>query len=959
MRIEKVVIENINSLSGRFEIDMTDPGFADGLFAIVGPSGSGKTTVLDAIALALYGKTPRIGRISESQNEIMSRGCDMCRAEAQFSARGKRYKATFVHKRAKGKNPFGQVQREVMKLDSDGTWRIIASKIRDADTEIARITGLDYDQFTRSMMLAQFKFAEFLKADASARADILEQITDMDIYRDISIAVFERAKKERETLSTINIEMGAVAVLDDDRRKALETQLKRLDGDIAAHTDLHQKLRTCCDTIAVIGEHERVLGDFRRQKPQRDAALQAAAQQFDLAQKTYQAEKKALAGLQGALKDVRALDSDIAAYGKEIARLEKETAADTGEIDRHKRAILALFKKHMPKADKARLNALYHTADITETIRGDAKAALEDAKKKQQGIQQQIDDTLKKQDAAYWQDNAERLRILLPMREAQAAIGKAEGGRKEADAYLEKLLAHDKALTEKAAAAEERLMAAKLEARFHAERGSLEDGKPCPLCGAVHHPNAAMPYDPGMLTAAERDMDAVLDEKRRLDKQIVAARSRIGELDRFIDQQETMVQKHRASLGTRNAQDDGAGLDAIKAQLEETEHILHAYPALMNEKASAAETVSTLAARLGDVDKDVHSINSDKQHIREIEDKINARQKQLDEAQKRRNDAQTKRRELFGDKDADAEEAAAIKRADDAAAAVEARRGDMDNAKTQADRVAQDIARTQKAIETAAQMLNTAYADAKACAQNMCRDTGGMDADIQRAADDVCAEAARFGEDAAGSADALRGAADKTRVLLDREKVAKGAVGQTLRQDEANVNKRKALADKAKKQEKAIRKWDRLNTLIGSQTGSKFSRIAQGITFEVLLQYANASLNKMTDRYILVRDTSRRDKPLEISVIDTYQAGDIRPVSNLSGGESFVVSMALALGLSEMSSNKTRIDSLFIDEGFASLDETYLEAAMQTLSSLGNRGRQAGRRDIARGRGEGAHRCED
>jgi len=72
-------------------------------------------------------------------------------------------------------------------------------------------------------------------------------------------------------------------------------------------------------------------------------------------------------------------------------------------------------------------------------------------------------------------------------------------------------------------------------------------------------------------------------------------------------------------------------------------------------------------------------------------------------------------------------------------------------------------------------------------------------------------------------------------------------------------------------------------------------------------------------------------------VIDTYQAGEVRPVSNLSGGESFVVSMALALGLSEMSSSKTRIDSLFIDEGFASLDENYLEAAMQTLSSLGNR----------------------
>ena len=86
-----------------------------------------------------------------------------------------------------------------------------------------------------------------------------------------------------------------------------------------------------------------------------------------------------------------------------------------------------------------------------------------------------------------------------------------------------------------------------------------------------------------------------------------------------------------------------------------------------------------------------------------------------------------------------------------------------------------------------------------------------------------------------------------------------------------------------------------------------------------------------------MRDRSSSAKPLELCVADTYLAGETRPVSNLSGGESFIVSMALALGLSEMSSGKTRIDSLFIDEGFASLDDDYLEAALQTLSTLGNR----------------------
>ena len=938
MRIEKVVIENINSLSGRFEIDFANPGYADGLFAIVGPSGSGKTTVLDAISLALYGKTPRIGRISESQDEIMSRGSSMCRTEVVFGAHRKRYKATFAHKRTKkAKNPFGQVQREVMEYAEDGTWRIIAAKIRDADEKMARITGLDYDQFTRSIMLAQFKFAEFLKADANARADILEQITDMDIYRDISVAVFERAKDEREILSAINIEMGAVAVLDDDQKKALEAQLLRLDSDIAAHTELHRQLRACCDLIKAAAENERALGEYRQRKPHIDAALADAKKQFDAAAKTHADETKAQTDLLATLKKVRALDGDIANRDRDIARLNRETADDNKEIMLYKSAILALFKKHMPEADDARLKSLYEAQDITDTIRGDAKAALERAQNEQRAVAKRIDETLHKQDAPHWQRMADRLKELLPLREAQKAAAEAQSRRKQAAAQLDKLAVQDKALAEKAAKAEERLAAAKLDARFHAQRGSLEDGKPCPLCGAVHHPKADVPYDAGTLTAAEADMDAVQSTKRALDKQIIAARSDLAAHDKNIARYGQDVQRHEAALAVLGGTDDGAAIGAIRAQVDDVDRILRAYPGLLNDKAAAAEAVGRLTARLGDVDKDVHSIDGDKRRIHEIEEKIGEREKQLVDTQKLRGEAVAKRRAMFGGKNADAEETAAAKRVDDARKAVETRRGDMDKAKTQADRNAQDIARTQKAIAQTTQTLNAAYADAVDTAANVCRETADTDADIQRALGDVCAETARFGDDAADSADALTSAAEASRVLLDIEKNAKGATGEALRRDADNIKKRQELEKKAKKQQRITDKWDRLNALIGSRDGIKFSRMAQGITFEVLLQYANDSLSKMSDRYILVRDTSRRDKPLEISVVDTYQAGDMRPVSNLSGGESFVVSMALALGLSEMSSNKTRIDSLFIDEGFASLDETYLEAAMQTLSSLGNR----------------------
>ena len=160
---------------------------------------------------------------------------------------------------------------------------------------------------------------------------------------------------------------------------------------------------------------------------------------------------------------------------------------------------------------------------------------------------------------------------------------------------------------------------------------------------------------------------------------------------------------------------------------------------------------------------------------------------------------------------------------------------------------------------------------------------------------------------------------------------------QVLKSNEQSRGKLKNLKQEESAQKKAQEKWDALNALIGSADGAKFSRIAQSITFESLLRFANMNLNRMSDRYVLVRDDANPAKPLELAVIDTYQAGEQRPVANLSGGESFIVSLALALGLSEMSSGRARIDSLFIDEGFASLDENYMEAALQTLSTLGSR----------------------
>ena len=107
----------------------------------------------------------------------------------------------------------------------------------------------------------------------------------------------------------------------------------------------------------------------------------------------------------------------------------------------------------------------------------------------------------------------------------------------------------------------------------------------------------------------------------------------------------------------------------------------------------------------------------------------------------------------------------------------------------------------------------------------------------------------------------------------------------------------------------------------------------------MMVSHANGQLRKMTDRYLLVRDDSQ---PLELNVIDNYQAGEQRSTKNLSGGESFIVSLALALGLSKMASRRARVDSLFLDEGFGTLDEEALETALETLAGLQQDGKLIG-----------------
>jgi len=166
-----------------------------------------------------------------------------------------------------------------------------------------------------------------------------------------------------------------------------------------------------------------------------------------------------------------------------------------------------------------------------------------------------------------------------------------------------------------------------------------------------------------------------------------------------------------------------------------------------------------------------------------------------------------------------------------------------------------------------------------------------------------------------------------------------GRLNQILTEDARMKAKFEEVAAQIDLQKREFERWLQLSALIGSADGKKFSRFAQGLTLARLTELANRHLQKLSDRYQILKS---KEKDLELQIIDGYQADAVRPMATLSGGESFLVSLALALGLSDLASRKVQINSLFIDEGFGTLDADTLDIAISALENLQSKGKTIG-----------------
>jgi exonuclease SbcC len=242
MKILAIRGSNLASLEGEFAIELEqDPLAQAGLFAITGPTGAGKSTLLDALCVALFDKTPRlyerggvpVGRADQDEKDrlpandvrgLLRRGCGEGHAEVDFLGRDQRvYRARWLVRRAR-RQPDGRLQAQEMSLEDVQAGKSLGSTRTEVLEEMERRLGLSFEQFRRSALLAQGDFASFLRADERGRGELLERMTGTEIYSEISMAAFERHKREALELERLQQMIASRVVLDDGAREALEAE---------------------------------------------------------------------------------------------------------------------------------------------------------------------------------------------------------------------------------------------------------------------------------------------------------------------------------------------------------------------------------------------------------------------------------------------------------------------------------------------------------------------------------------------------------------------------------------------------------------------------------------------------------------------------------------------------------------------------------------------------------------
>lgn len=355
MRILTLRLNNLNALKGEWKIDFTQSPFIDnGLFAITGPTGAGKTTLLDAICLALYHQTPRLGPISTSNNDIMTRGTAECLAEVEFDIKGKAYRAFWSMRRARGKVD-GNLQSADVELAEVESGKVLATQVRPKSEEIEKLTGLNFARFTKSMMLSQGDFAAFLNANEADRAELLEELTGTEIYGQISQAVHQQFSDAKQKKKEFEIKLEGVTLLSDEQITQLEDEQAQTKNQVEAFNQTLTELQKQQQWQHAFNANELAIKEASEAQQAANNAINEAKHELDLLTQSEPAEKLRLPFLQR-----KALQQDVTRYKERL----DEKATQLPDLKTQK----AQLSSEVTHAEKALAHTKQQSSELEKRI---------------------------------------------------------------------------------------------------------------------------------------------------------------------------------------------------------------------------------------------------------------------------------------------------------------------------------------------------------------------------------------------------------------------------------------------------------------------------------------------------------------------------------------------------------------------------------------------------------------
>lgn len=986
MKLKKLDITNIASISSA-SIDFTSAPLSDSpIFLICGETGSGKSTILDAICLALYNKTPRLTNGNKTTETSYKEGGQEISIVSVNQLLKKGEKAggiTLLFEGADGSdytaewkcrvNRNGKLEDEDWSItDSKGNTNNKRGKARiDKMTEII---GLDYDEFCRTSMLAQGQFTQFLKAESKEKSEILEKITGTEIYAKIGTLIHKNSLDAKEAYKEAKKDVDSVVLLSAEEKSALVNEIKQTEDDIEKNKSALTLFGSLLKAFEAVETAEKSIKDA-------EETLAAAKSKFsvltnDIAYGKAELDKKNdIAG--DLAKDIEAkkvhadmfanvqtIESHLVNVTKQenYCKKQKEVLENENKALEASRALFAELETKKADAEKT-LDSKREA--VTEAI--EAKMALkpEEVEKERRDIGKELK-LIGDAGTAY---------AVIQQKEDNLAAGKSEYKKAVEEIETERIVLNE--LKEKSKMADDaykkcldsyNTQAVAIDKAAISLRNWLRKtgSDICPVCHAKITSLISEQEQNDLLKPAKEALEKAETEKRKADEASVKAstafNTRLKELDnsksRLDNDEKTLAglkeafAKNFSSLGIKvNEENIREKLESIKKTLDARKEV--------NEKAIADVNVRQKAVDSATADRDKYQsdiyspimsdYNRKNLEIQKISSNIDNAKKMISVAEKSASESLLAAESLisFPDwkKEWECDDKGFI------AKLKESTRKYNDTLK-EYDKVTVEMKNLKSNIASASDVRGRIIAAnddfvsgdivPEKYAGNAIVEWGSLESRIRTALENIDAarKSKELNENTLENAYAEDGTLPKTAVevnalkkTVESDNLGKsehlGKLKTVIEDDDRKHDELKNKIDALNRAGKVNARWETLDGLFGGTDGFTFKKIAQSYIMQDILNHANAYLRKIAPRYELTAQPGSL-----VILVEDNEDGVVRSGNTLSGGEGFVISLSLALGLSSLAENSISVDTLFIDEGFGTLSHEWLNSVMSALEKL-------------------------